>query len=709
MRSFRALVLPLGRPHVVMAVAALTTCAIWFAWPIGVTPGELKNPRAADRQVTAAVVQRLAQDHLSRHAMDDEISSRALDLFIKMIDPQKRYFLQSDIDEFNQYRTQLDDMIKRRDVSVAYRIYDRYLDRVDQRLKDVEELLKATHDFTVDEEIERDPDDMKYATTEQELRDRWRKLIKFEILVLRANDETDQSARERLTRRYSQRSKLRHQTDADELLEMFLTSVTTSFDPHTSYMSPTTLDDFNINMRLNLEGIGAALQMTDGYTVVSKVIPGGAADKAGELKAEDRIVSVGDGVNGELVDVVDMKLRDVVDRIRGKAGTVVRLGVIPHGSTEVKVYSITRAKVELKDSEARGEVIEQGVRTDGKPFRIGVIDLPSFYMDMEAARRNGSDDYKSTTRDVRKILEGFQQQHVDGVVLDLRRNGGGSLTEAIQLTGLFIKDGPVVQVKDAEGRIQQYDDSDPGITWSGPLVVLVSRFSASASEILAGAIQDYGRGLIIGDKSTHGKGTVQSLLDLGNQLFRVPNAPSMGALKITMQQFYRPKGDSTQRRGVVSDVPLPGITNEMKNIGESDLPYAVEFDHVDPAQFAGFKGMVDGDMVQKLGQQSLVRQEKSADFQKLEKNLQRYRDQVNKKAVTLNEAKFMAERAELDADREEEKKLREQQENSDAVVKRDYYFNEVLDVTVDYLQVLAQRDPSLVAGRDIEAPAAQSP
>jgi carboxyl-terminal processing protease len=479
---------------------------------------------------------------------------------------------------------------------------------------------------------------------------------------------------------------------------MYLTSFTSSYDPHTTYMSPSSLENFRILMRLNLEGIGAALQFEDGYTKVSKIIPGGAADKQGKLKPEDRIVGVGEGEDGEIVDVVDMKLNDVVQLIRGRAGSTVRLKVIPAGATESQIYSITRAQIELKDSEARGEVILQpapganGGDATASQYKIGVISLPSFYMDMEGARddaRRRADDFKSTTRDVRKILEGFNQQGVDAVVLDLRRNGGGSLTEAINLTGLFIDRGPVVQVKGSDDRIQAYDDTEAGLVWNGPLVVLTSKFSASASEILAGAIQDYQRGLVIGDSATHGKGTVQSLLDLGSQLFRIPNPPNLGALKLTMQQFYRPGGDSTQKRGVVADVKLPSITDQM-DVSEADLDFAMEFDQIPPARFRPLN-MVSPEIVQELTTRSQARIAECEDFAKLNRNIDRYLEQKARKQVPLNEATFFAERAELDADKEDEKLLEEQNEGTDEVVKRDFYFNEILALTHDYVRLLQQQ------------------
>ena len=377
----------------------------------------------------------------------------------------------------------------------------------------------------------------------------------------------------KLTKRYESIRKSWQQTDNDELLERYLSAMTTSFDPHSSYMAPSTLDNFNIQMRLELDGIGASLRAVDGYTVVQNIIPGGAADKNGGLKPEDKIVGVGEGASGPIEDIVDLKLNDVVKKIRGKRGTMVRLQVDPADNSGRKIVSITRDRIELKDSEARSEIIERGKKADGTPYHVGVIQLPSFYMDMDGARLN-LPDYKSTTRDVRRLLEEFKAKNVDEVVVDLRWNGGGSLTEAVNMTGLFIGNGPVVQVKGSDGRAQPYKPpADEGFVWQGPLVVIINKFSASASEIFAGAIQDYGRGIVIGDHSTHGKGTVQQLFDLGNALFRIRDVPNMGALKLTIQQFYRPGGDSTQNRGVVSDVELPSLTTQL-DVGEKDLDYA---------------------------------------------------------------------------------------------------------------------------------------
>lgn len=433
--------------------------------------------------------------------------------------------------------------------------------------------------------------------------------------------------------------------------------------------------------------------------VVHKIIPGGAADKDARLKEKDKIVAVGQGNEGEMVDVVDMKLSDVVKLIRGKRGTIVRLGVIPPDSPKQEIYDVTRARIELKDSEAHGEVITHGEKPDGSPVKIGWIDLPSFYMDMKGARL-GRNDFKSTTRDVRRILENFNDEGVDGVIVDLRRNGGGSLTESVNLTGLFIDSGPVVQVKGFGGDIEAYEDTDPATQWAGPLVVLTSQFSASASEIFAGAIQDYHRGLIVGDKTTHGKGTVQQLLDLGQQIFRIPNAPRLGALKITIQKFYRPSGDSTQNRGVVADLEWPSLSTHL-DVGESDLDYALAFDRV-PAVQHRFYNDINENIIQNLKMLSEKRRATSEKFTKIAENIKKYEEQKARKSIVLNEEKFLAERADLNADKEQEKKFKELNDPKKEPIDKNHYFDEAIAITADYVNLL--KNEKVAAGRLPQAP-----
>ncbi len=640
------------------------------------------QPSRSEKTVSRLIAKLMQRDHLSRKPLDDKISQRAFDMYIKMLDPMKVYFLQSDVDEFSsKWRDSIDDNMEKGEYEIAFEIYKRFLQRVDERSQLAVELVDSSFDYTLDEEIATDKEDVKFATNDDEVKDRWRKRIKYNLMVLKNDKDSKVDPKEKLKKRYDAYAKRIHQTDNGDVVEMYVTAITTSFDPHTAYMSKESFENFLIAMSLQLEGIGATLQSDDdGYTVIKRIVVGGAADKQGGLEVEDKIVGVAQGEEGEFVDVTGMKLDDVVQKIRGKSGTTVRLQVLSEDGSEIKTENIVREKIKLEDSAARGVVFEEG------PYKIGVIDLPSFYADMESSKRNTT-EARSTTKDVEKILVDFQKQGVDSVVLDLRRNGGGSLREAIDCTGLFINTGTVVQVKDAYGKIQKHNDERSGMSWDGPVVVLTSKFSASASEILAGAIQDYGRGIVIGDTTTHGKGTVQSLIDLNQILFRVPKPPNMyGALKITMQQFYRPNGDSTQKRGVLSDIVLPSITDKM-DVSETDLDYPVEWDSVPSAQPKNF-GLVKPEMLKELQDDSMSRIADSEKFGKKQEEIKAYVEQKNRKTATLNEKKYLARREKLNAEKEDEKTIEDQVNHSNLEIKRDYYMDEVLQISVDYLKML---------------------
>jgi carboxyl-terminal processing protease len=642
------------------------------------------KPGPNDKVITGAVRRILEREHFLGQPINDDVAQRWFKLFLEALDPMKLFFTQSDVDGFAAKRDALDDLVKTGDISFAYEVLRRFIERVDARLPLIERLIDTAHDFTVPETMVSDRDDARWATSEAEAEDLWRKRIKYDLLVQKMEKTPEAEAKDKLRRRYRAMARRAHQKNADEVLEEYLTTLTSSLDPHTSFMSPGTLENFEISMRLQLDGIGASLRGEDGYTSVAEIVPGGAADRDGRLKAKDRIVGVGQGEQGDFVDVVDMGLNEVVKLIRGKRGTIVRLKVIPVGQTAPKVYDVVRDKIELKDSEARGEIIEHGRKPDGGPYRFGVINLPSFYLDMDAARQ-GQGDFKTCSRDCRRLLDGFREQGVDAVVLDLRNNGGGSLPEAIAVTGLFIDRGPVVQVKKKDKTVEVYDDTDAGVAWNGPLVVLTNKFSASASEIVAGAIQDYGRGLIIGDRTTHGKGTVQSLLDLARQLFpRFDNVPSYGAIKITMQQFYRPSGESTQLEGVKSDVELPSITTHLP-VGESDLDHAIPFDRVPAAAFRGV-GRIAGETLQALRANSRQRIAANKEFAKLEQDIARYQRRKDAKTVSLVEAEFEKQWNEGKAAEDEEKKQQEDQDSRRRpVVRRDFWFDESLNVAIDYL------------------------
>jgi carboxyl-terminal processing protease len=649
------------------------------------TPAE-PIPSKQDRLIAQMVCGFLQQGHLNKPQIGDEVSRRLFRHFLKDLDPAKLYFLQSDIEEFKKQETELDDMLLQGDLSFAYKVYERFVTRVAERQKLVEEFVGATHDFTANESLETDFDTIGYANTVDELRERWRKRIKFDLLMQRVAEKPvpEAEAKKKVLERYQGALKRWKQVDNADLVEIYLTDLTTSIDPHSSYMSPATVEDFDIAMRLNLDGIGALLRSENGQTMVVEIVPGGAAAKDARLLPNDKIVGVAQG-DGKYVDTVDMKLREVVKLIRGKRGTQVQLKVIPTGKIDSVVYELTRQKIELTSQEARGDIVEQGKKADGKPYLVGVIDLPSFYADVSAAKGEA----KSATEDVRKILKDFEAKHVDGVILDLRRNGGGSLKEALALTGLFIDQGPVVQVKGSQGRVQHQDDPEKGIVYAGPLMVLVSRFSASASEILAGAMQDYGRGLVVGDSATHGKGTVQAVIDLGGQLQTDP-PPKLGALKLTIQQFYRVNGDSTQARGVVSDIVLPSLVEQVAT-PEKEMDYALPFDKVRPAEHDELH-MVPASLVAVLKGKSADRIKESKDFAKLAKDIEVFKERKARKTVSLNEKELREQVAQDDADKLDQK-VKEVAPpetptgGTDAYkFKRNFMNDEILRIMEDFVQ-----------------------
>ena len=684
---------------------------------------DLGKPTKTEEMVSQLVAKLMQEAHLSNRKLDDAISARAFDMFIKNLDPMKAYFLQSDIDEFSKWKTQLDDQMKEGDFSAAFAVFNRFLERVDERTELAQEMIELDHDFTIEEEMITDPDLLQFPKDEAEARESWRKRIKYSLLVLKGDESDDKKEKpkdesaekkddgekkvvkkkddpkELLHKRYSFFSRRMHQIDSEDVVERYITAITSSFDPHTSYMSKGTFENFLITMELELEGIGATLQATDdGYTVIKAIVPGGAAATQGGLEVEDKIVGVGqgeeDGSNAdsklfarhgeEFVDATGMKLDDVVGMIRGKAGTVVRLNVMSENGGELHTVKITREKIKLEDSAAHGAIFEEGTKADGTPNKIGVIELPSFYANMGEGGVGG----RRTTTDVRRILNEFVDKGVDAVILDLRNNGGGLLKEAIDCTGLFIDVGPVVQVKDPFGSIVDLNDEERGMTWDKPLVVLTSKFSASASEILAGAVQDYNRGLVVGDTTTHGKGTVQSLMNLNRYLYRTKNPPNvLGALKITTQQFYRPNGDSTQKRGVLSDLVLPSITDKM-DVGEADLDYPVEFDRVPRASYATYD-FKNKEITEQLQKRSQSRLSDSKEFQEQIRKIAKYVEQKKRKSVSLNEKKFMARRKELNSEKEEEKTIENQILPSNEI-KRNYYLDEVLRITNDYMELLSK-------------------
>ncbi|MBE8717293.1 carboxy terminal-processing peptidase [Cellvibrio polysaccharolyticus] len=529
--------------------------------PLKYTPEQAKT--------TIEIVKQLDTKHYRTQEFNDDLSSRFLDDYLKALDPTKNFFLKSDIDAFEKYRHSFDDDLKKGKLDKTFEIYNRFNERMTHRLEIVAAQLEDTevkYDFDVDESIPVDWEEAEWPANEKAADALWQKRIKANLLGMILNGKTLEESRTTLFKRYSNQLRRMQKQDAEEAYSIMMNSLTMLYDPHTNYLSPRTSENFNINMALSLEGIGAVLQGEDEYTKVMRLVPAGPADKQGELKPTDRIIAIGQGTEGEMVDVVGWRLDEVVDLVRGKKGTIVKLEVLPANDGPSKVISIKRETVKLEEQAARKHVFDV---SDGQHvYKVGVINIPTFYMDFEAYR-NRDPNYKSTTRDVFNLIAEMSKENVEGIIVDLRANGGGSLQEAASLTDLFIDPGPVVQIRHANGVISRNYRSFSPAMYRGPIVVLIDRLSASASEIFAGAIQDYGRGLIIGTQS-FGKGSVQSIMSLPH-----------GDMKITESKFYRISGDSTQHRGVIPDVELPSLIDTEK-VGESSTlnRNALPWDHI---------------------------------------------------------------------------------------------------------------------------------
>lgn len=523
------------------------------------------------------IVYILDNNHYRKVNFNDSLSNAILSEYIKSLDNNKTYFTASDLAGFDKYKYTLDDLTRAENVDVAFEIYGVFRKRFDQRMDYVlNTLVKKNFDYSVDEYYETNRDKETWAKDDDALNEVWRKIIKSQALSLKLAGKTQPEIEKTLTERYQRFSKSIHQFNSEDVFSMYMNTITEAYDPHTNYMSPRSADVFKQQMSLSLEGIGARLQTDNDYTKVSEIITGGPADKSKLVSVNDRIVGVAQGADGEMVDVIGWRIDDVVKLIKGPKGTTVRLQILPAetGVTGApKVISLVRDKIKLEDQRAKKSVIQY--EKNGKLLKLGVITLPSFYMDFDAYQK-GDPNYTSTTRDVQRLIKELQAEKIDGLAVDLRNNGGGALAEAIELTGLFIKDGPVVQVKNSANKIEVGKDDDPSVAYNGPLVVLTNRFSASASEIFAGAIQDYHRGVIIGE-STYGKGTVQTVVDLK----RFINDPKeeVGELKITFQKFYRVTGSSTQHRGVTPDIHLPTALNP-EQFGESSSQSALPWDEI---------------------------------------------------------------------------------------------------------------------------------
>ncbi|HAF88383.1 MAG TPA: tail-specific protease [Deltaproteobacteria bacterium] len=636
--------------------------------------------------VVRGIVEQFVSMHYSQKPLDNEMSSKIFNLYLNRLDPAHFYFLEDDVDKFRKYELRVDDMLQRGDVNLALDIFERFKIRLSERLAMMEEFMGEDFDFSVDDNWILERKDQPYPHSTEDARKLWRTKIKFDLLTLKLGDTSLKDGKERLMKRVRGLWKDFSQYENDDVVSMFLNSMAAAYDPHSSYLAAQELKNFDISIKLSLEGIGAVLRWDDGYTVINSIVPGGAAARQGKLKTDDRIIAVAQGENA-FESVIDMRLNNVVKLIRGKRGTKVGLQILrktKKGFDTLKIF-IVRDKILLKDGEAQSSIFEQPAATENKnkqePLRIGVIKLPSFYVDFNDRRKNPK-NFKSSSRDVKSHLKKFVVENVDGVILDLRNNGGGGLDEAINMAGLFIGLNPIVIVRQSGGRRVTVHRSRERVAYKGPLVIMLNRYSASASEILAGAMHDYQRALLVGDTTTFGKGTVQNI-------FQLPEG--YGALKVTIAQFYRVSGWSTQSRGVETSIILPSLNN-VREIGESTLDNALPWRSIDQVSYrpkGSFKSVLPA-----LKQLSKKRMKDSKYFQNVDKDVHEFMTSIKPMKYTSilkmqeDDSRQKAER-ELDLSNaiknettEEVRNIEEKKE-----FQADAYIRESMAIIADYINL----------------------
>lgn len=609
-------------------------------------------PDATYQRIGQVITQFLSFYHYKKQPLNDSLSAVIFKEYLQTLDNGKLYFLKSDIENFEKYKMQVDDFLKIGNLTPAFEIFNVFKKQLAERIKYIDVLLKEKFDFTVQESFLPDREKADWANSSGELDELWRLRLKNDALNMTLSGKEWKSTQDLLAKRYHNYHKIILQYEAEDVFALFMNSFTKVYDPHTDYFSPPASENFTIAMKLSLEGIGATLRQDGDYTSVASIVPGGPAFKSKLIHEEDKIVGVAQGEDGEMVDIIGWRLDDAIQLIRGKKGTVVRLQIMkakdgPNAPpTEIK---IVRDEVKLEEQAAKDEILN--IEENGINFKLGVVKLPSFYTDFEGQQK-GKPDYRSTTRDVKNILTKLKEQKIDGIILDLRNNGGGSLQEAIQLTGLFIKEGPVVQVKNASNSIEVDKDTDPSVTYDGPLVVMVNRFSASASEIFAAAIQDYGRGIIVGS-NTFGKGTVQNMIDL-NRTIPMANK-KLGQLKLTIAKFYRITGSTTQHLGVKPDINFPSQFTA-KEFGESGQQSALPWDQIPSTQFKRFSDLSKSiSILQKKHEERVI---KDPEFQYLLQDVEEFTKNREKKEISLNETIRKQERNDAEARRKQREEER---------------------------------------------------
>ena len=594
-------------------------------------------PAPEHTSTTRSIVYELVAKHYVTKSINDVLSSKIFDAYLQNMDPGKSYLLQSDIDDFEIYRYELDDALRKGNLAPAYEMWNRYQDRWIARLTKVIDVLEEgidDYDFTTDEEFLLDRSDSPWATSDEQLDELWKKRIKLSVLNLRLADKEHDKIQETLLKRYQNQLRMTSQTRREDVYQLYINSFTETYDPHTQYFSPRNTENFNINMSLSLEGIGAVLQQDVEFTKVVNLVSAGPADKSGLLKPNDKIIGVGQGAEGEIVDVIGWRLSDVVQLIRGKKNTIVRLDIIPADAEALnsRIIQITRNTVKLEEQTASSRIIE--LEQLGETHKLGIIDIPTFYSDFKALK-SGDRNYRSTTRDVQRLLKELVTEKVEGVIIDLRNNGGGSLEEARNVTGLFIDRGPIVQIRYKNSRVYKMKDNYPGSIYDGPLAVVVNRLSASASEIFAGAIQDYQRGIIVGTP-TFGKGTVQTI---------VPLPSSHGQLKLTQAKFYRISGDSNQHKGIIPDIIYPQEFDP-ETIGESATENPLLFDTIKPVKYR--VASIFRPLIPDLQKLHLKRVTTDPEFIFAKEAMAYQLERSNGKTISLNEATRIQEKEDFE-------------------------------------------------------------
>ncbi|MGA9332688.1 MAG: carboxy terminal-processing peptidase [Rudaea sp.] len=626
---------------------SLVAAAPVLAEPAPPSASVVLKPTEDQAQAALLATRFLTRFHYKAEPLDASMSKKIFDRYFDSLDGDRLFFLQSDIDRFLPDRDKLGEDIYNEDLSVPFAIFNLYEQRVAERTADARAFLKKGFDFSKNESYLYQREKAPWAKTTAELDDLWRQRVKNDWLRLKLAGKSPADIRDTLDKRYANYEDRLRQLDSEDVFQTFMNAYALSIDPHTNYLGPRSAENFDIAMKLSLEGIGAVLQRDDDYTLIREIVPGGPAALSHKFKVGDRIVGVGQGASGTITDVIGWRLDDVVDKIRGPKDTTVRLEVLPVDAGpdgRHEHIALVRKKVNIEEQAAKSSVID--IKDGSSTRHIGVITLPTFYEDFEA-RQRGDADYKSATRDVAKLLEKLKQKHVDGVVMDLRNNGGGSLSEAINLTGLFVGMGPVVQVRNANGRIEQGRNTQTSMVWDGPLEVLVNRNSASASEIFAGAIKDYGRGLIVGEQ-TYGKGTVQNLVDLDRM--NPSEKPRYGELKMTIQQFFRVDGSSTQLRGVTPDIAFP-ITGDFAQNGEQTNDNALPWAAVPAADFTPTSNLKT--IVPMLVARHDARVARQSSWLAYEADVSDARKLRAEKSISLNESVRRAERDEQEAKRKQ--------------------------------------------------------